>query len=340
MYAAVRRVTGCLPAALTQRIYLECRLHELEPLVDVVFCVDDKSREHLLEPHRDWLDPSLRNHPLWKGLERLCSEWANRQSELHELIYDIWLEFDAGERSIGLEALVPSVFVGFTSHLDLPRSTLWMAGREALELLSGGPIPRAVRRTAERCVRALPDGANLLYVGNMFPRDSTAIRLCVSPLEGAALCGYLDRIAWPGSVDVVNAGLATVAEAARQPRTALLHVDVRDAVQPRIGIEVPLDQRAQLHGRLAESALLERLCNANLCTATKRDALLAWPGHSREMFPHQLWPSLALRRVSHVKLVTDGARKLSAKAYLSIFHGPASSPRTAPDANASPRLTR
>ena len=322
MDAAVCRVGERLPAALTQRIYLECRLCETSPAVDLVFCIDENSRAYLLgHALAAWLPPQLRDHPVWAGLARLCARWADPTSHLHGLIYDLWLEFDAGERSTGLEALVPSVFVGFASHLDVPRWMLWAAAREALELLSSCPMAPSIRQTAEQCIRALPHPSNLLYVGHMYPRDPRGVRLCLAPIDGLALARYLEQISWPGTLDYIQSLFSPVCGKPPPPRATLLHLDIQDVVQPRLGFELRLDQRSQLRGRLSESGFLDHLCHAGLCTAAKRDGLLAWPGHSCQLFPHQLWRSLAVRRVSHIKLVAETSRTLSAKAYLSIFHG-------------------
>jgi hypothetical protein len=332
MQAALRRITERLPAALTQRLYLECRLHDAAPAVDLVFCVDEASRERLRDPSLAWLPHALRTHPLWAGLVRLCSRWANPTSPLHALIYDLWLEFDVGERSRGNDALVPNVFIGFTASRSAPRDDLWSAAQLSLELLQGWPMKPEIRSAAEVCLRQLPDGATLSYVGCMYPRgDLDALRLCVAPLGGLALTGYLRRIRWPGSIEELERTFLTLSSgSAGAARATLLHIDVRETVQPRISIEMAMRQRPQLDGAgVVERHLLDRLCELDLCAAAKRDALMRWPGHTVDILPHQCWPSLVLRRVSHVKLVFEPGCRPMAKTYLSIFHGSPASHRMA-----------
>jgi hypothetical protein len=67
--------------------------------------------------------------------------------------------------------------------------------------------------------------------------------------------------------------------------------------------------------------MLNSLCGLQLCSASKRDALVRWCGHTVEQLPHACWPSLVLRRVSHVKLVFGPDAAAEAKTYLSVFHG-------------------
>ncbi|MGH9347400.1 MAG: hypothetical protein ACRD26_09060 [Vicinamibacterales bacterium] len=322
MRAALQRVAERLPAALTRRIYLECRLHEAAPAVDLVLCVDRASRARLEGPPAGWLPPALRSHPLWTGVARVCSRWGDPTSALHARIYDLWLEFDARERPSGTDALVPNVFIGFIGSRSAPRDEVWLAAQASLELLRSRSIAPEIRLAAQHCIRSLPATATLAYVGCMYPRDSEALRLCVAPVDGLAVADYLRRITWPGSSEALERSLLALSSAAAGgARATLLHVDVRDTVQPRIGIEMALQQVPQLRGDLVERHLLDRLCGLDLCTAAKRDALMRWPGYTEEILPHHCWPSIVLRRVSHVKLVFEPGRRPLAKAYLSVFHG-------------------
>jgi hypothetical protein len=76
-----------------------------------------------------------------------------------------------------------------------------------------------------------------------------------------------------------------------------------------------LDRRSQAHGRLAESRFLELLARNGWARREKIDALASWPGVQRVRLPHLLWPSLAVRRINHVKIVMDSPGVI-AKAYL------------------------
>lgn len=319
--AILDRLGRRIPAALTRRIYYECRLRDAAPDVDLIICVDDVSRL-LVSRADDWLPSRLRGHPLWTGVERLCSAWQAGAPGRATGIYDVWLEFDADDASA--TALVPSVFVGLAEARSTPLSRLWSCARASVEIIHGRPLHGAIARTARRCLDHLPAGATLLYVGLMYPRDQEAMRLCVAPLQSTRLLDYLAAIEWPGSIDQVAATLRAIQ--ARPPdsgleATTIVHLDLAHGVHPRLGLEIYLAQLPQLLERVVEDDLLNSLCRLNLCTPSKRDGLVHWSGHTVEQFPHECWSSLVLRRVSHVKLVFAPGREPEAKAYLSVFYG-------------------
>jgi hypothetical protein len=314
-FAAIRRIADCLPAALTRRMYLEYRLAEVPPAADFVFCVDRSSASLLA--NADWLPGELRQAAAWDGVIRLCSAWMRGRSPLRAGIYDAWLEFDTGRHPPAADWFVPSVFAGLSSAVPVER--LW---EPALETL-GGPMGATAAAAVRRSVGALPEGVRLLYVGRMLSRSHDAVRLCVSPLNGAALGEYLGRIAWPGDIDALCAWLSSLAvdgQRSALDAATLLHLDIAGDLQPYAGVEIPLDQHRQLISGIAERRLLDQLCDEGLCAEPLRAAVTAWPGSSSEWLPHQCWPSLTMRRVSHVKLVWRAGRPAEAKTYLSYFH--------------------
>jgi hypothetical protein len=319
--AILDRLGRQIPAALTRRIYYECRLRDTAPDVDLIICVDDVSRL-LVSRAEDWLPSRLRGHPLWTGIGRLCSAWQEGGSEFAAGVYDLWLEFDADDASA--TALVPSVFVGFAEPRSTPLARLWSCARGSVEMIHGRPMHGGIVRTARRCLERLPAGGTLLYAGLMYPRDQEALRLCVAPLQSTRLLDYLAAIEWRGSIDQVAATLRAIQ--ARPPNTGLeattiVHLDLAQDVRPRLGLEIYLAQQPQLLERVVEDDVLDSLCRLHLCAPSKRDALVHWSGHTVEQFPHECWSSLVLRRVSHVKLVFAPGRDPEAKAYLSVFYG-------------------
>jgi hypothetical protein len=319
---AVAEITDRIPAALTRRIYVECRLGADAPRVDVVFCVDAASRGLLLEQLPAWLPGPLRAHPMWLGLGALCTQWAGSRS-IGPAIHDVWLEFDTAGRPERGDALVPCVFVGLKNALSAAPFRLWEIALSCVELLRREPVSSRIAAAGRRVLGHLPRHAAVPYVGIMHPRGERSVRLCVSPLAGAALLDFLGAIGWPGEIGELERLLRSIP--CGSGRTALdaarlLQFDILNGVQPRIGLEIPLRQHPQMIDGLAERDFLDALCDLGLCSPAKRDALLRWPGHSVEKFPHQIWPSLALRRISHVKLVFEPGAPPEAKTYLSFFH--------------------
>lgn len=318
----LRTVCAGLPAALTHGVYLECRL-SADERVDLVVQVDERGRAILVGTSpAGRLPRRLRDHPHWEQVRRLCARWRDPASPLSGYVRGVWLEFDA--MATGGEAAVPlpGVFV----KLQPPASAGPERDLEDVLAALPGISPDPVRaRALHRCADDLPPGAYVSYLGSFAPRGTDAVRVCLVGIGGDALPDYLARVGWPGDPRSLEDFLRTVGTADGRHLhggPGMVHLDVgEDAVQPRIGLEYVLERGGQIRGRLHETGFLDRLVELGLCTAAKRDGLLAWPGYSFEDFAHELWPSLVKRRVNHVKLVYEQGRPPQAKAYLCAFSG-------------------
>ncbi len=313
-------VCGSLPAAVTHGIYLECRL-SAEARVDLVLQVDERGRAILAGANPAVRLPrQLRAHPHWERVRRLCARWADTGSALAGGARGVWLEFDTPGAHETAGIPLPGVFV----KLEPSGPAGPERGLEDVLAAHPGitPGPGSVR-ALHGCVGELPAGAHVSYLGSFAPRGTDAVRVCLVGIGEDVLPAYLARIGWPGDPGALAELLRSVGEADGRrlhPGPGMLHLDVGgDGVQPRIGLEYVLERGGQIRGRLRETEFLDRLVELGLCTAAKRDGLLAWPGYSFENFAHELWPSLVKRRVNHVKLVYEEGRPPGAKGYLCAF---------------------
>ena len=281
---------GDLPAALTKYIGFECRLSPKTSRVDLMLDVDDvggaiivgkASGVHL--PDHVWSSPQ------WALLRSFCREWKRDGSVLAKTIDHIWLEFD-----------------------------LRRAGDNHELEMSGTSLPPASDRMLERCFDRLPAGAKLPYVGMMFQRPDAGVRLCITHLCDEDIVKYVTELSWPGSILELSDLLAEVRSArwnARNPGAAMVHLDVGTRMGPAIGIEYSLEPRAQVEGCFREASFFDYLVNQDYCSTTQRDALEAWPGVMKMRMRHQLWTTLVVRRVHHIKLVYRSGHPLEVKAY-------------------------
>ncbi|MEO8333854.1 MAG: hypothetical protein ABI664_02705, partial [bacterium] len=131
--------------------------------------------------------------------------------------------------------------------------------------------------------------------------------------------GYLAAIGWTGSpTQLANAmgDFKHARDGAKSPGVGMLHIDVGATVQPRIGLEYSLLARPQYSRQIAEHGFLDYLVDRGLSDAEKRAHLGEWLGYSIETFPHEIWKSVAVRRINHVKIVYDAHGIVEAKAYL------------------------
>lgn len=145
------------------------------------------------------------------------------------------------------------------------------------------------------------------------------------------MADYLIKIGW---TDPTNTFFALIPSLSEFTDYILLSFDVGKRVYPRIGWEGHLTESPQYRPQL--QLFLDYLVAQELCTPSKRDALLAWNGFSQHSFAPELWPrniswgdrflgsraiSLFSRWINHIKVVYQPGKPLEAKAYLGFAHG-------------------
>lgn len=326
----VRAVAAGLPAALTDELYLECRLAAGDARVDLVAHLQEGGMELAAgrNPGVD-LPPRLLALPAWSRLRRFCGEWGRPRSALRRGVAAMWLEVDV--HGAADDAHAPGLFldVRWLAEPATPAEEWSALAGMWLEWVGGAPLPVGVLWSLRRCVRALPPGARMMYVG-LFPgRGGAQVRACAAGVAPDALPGFLEGAGWSGDCAQMR---ELVRDLAPLARPGVVHLDVgAGGVAPRLGWELKLDRRAQLSGEIREQALLDRLVRVGLADASRAGALGEWPGWTIETLPHQLWESVLARRVNHVKVVLEPDDEPRAKAYLCARHAPRH-PRSAPRA--------
>jgi len=319
----LQRVAAQLPAAIAGRMYFEAPLSSDAPRVDLIVAVE-RDRHEELGPTA-W---SRRAHHAWSRVGALANELVSPTTALRDARDVVWLEFDIEPGAPRGADVPPGVFVDFAPSTSRSRAEELALAAVALEpLLDRGALHRSRDALAE-CLERLPGGATLASVGVLVPRDGAAIRLCLDGLTTATLADYLRLVRWPGSLERLarlTHSLAPASDAgasATHPLPSLVHLDISAGVLPRVGIEYRFRRATQLRKGVAESEFLQRLVHDGLCTAAKRDALLGWPGCAASAMPHELWGSVVLRRLNHVKVTYVEGRPAEAKGYLCATHVP------------------
>lgn len=239
--------------------------------------------------------------------EFLC-RWSERDPEL-AAFRSVWLEFDLDRPSSDL--LEPVVAVKLPRDAELG----WIAD-VLLPALRGNPLSASQRDLIKACHGAIPSPGFLLYVFDLSPRGTGAVRLEIFGLDPAGIVGYLRRVA-PESADRVGEVAALFGGVERLH----LSVDMGSEILPRIGIEGSFPRLPRREPRWP--ALFDRLVGRGLCTPEKREAALAWPGYDTFWTAPVEWPvatararGFCARTLSHVKIVSQPDREPEAKAYL------------------------
>jgi hypothetical protein len=339
-------VARVLPAILAYNMFgFECRLGEENPRADfLVLARASCGRDSLAGLHpTSTLPARLMADPVWRRVRDFAAHWAAPSSPLYHAVDNVWLEFDINGPVPDVP--VPSMFFGPQSNDQIddievagePNAEGRLATVErTIRLLAGGEPPP---RMLEGCFRALSSDAQVFQVGLMLSRGDDAVRLCIQIRSVERIMEYLTVVGWPGD----EADLRGVLELlARSVDRVALAIDVGDAVRPKIGLECYFYENRQPRREPRWGAFLNSLVLQGLCTADKREALLAYPGYVDQNAHGVPWPgalqrtsqllggrslSTFVRSLHHVKIVYRPGEPLEAKAYLAgnhHWHTPAS----------------
>jgi hypothetical protein len=339
-FSDIDSVARLLPATLAYNTFcFECRLGEELPRADfLVLATAYCGRDSLAGLHPSSALPAhLMTDMVWRRVRDFAVRWADPSSPLYDAVDNVWLEFDVDGPFP--EVPVPSVFFGLqekgqadaTGATDEQNGSRETAGK-AIRLLAGGePRPRMVE-TLSRCFRALSPDEHVFQVGLMLSRGAEAVRLCIRLRSVERVVEYLAEVGWTGGEAVLDDVLGQLA---RSVDIVSLNIDVGETIGPKIGLECFFDGNRQPKREPRWGTFLDALVRSGLCTADKREALLAYPGYVDEKAMDVPWPA-ALRRASrllggrslstfvrslhHVKIVYTPGEPLEAKAYLAGNH--------------------
>ena len=279
-----------------------------------------------------WL---ARTTPEGMGWQRLNAALAAITGDVDEL----WLELDAPPADGSGEAPL-SVFV----RLNDPGTSAIARVLEAFGL----PLDPHRQDALARCLAACGPGARLSYLGLMLGRAGAPLRLIIEGVSPQDVRALLDRSGWPGPVDSASDWIDRLFVHADRIRLALT---LADTLTPDIGLECFVGEPAANDPRWR--CLFDLLVEDGLCTAARRDQLLAWPAMltplSAQSWPETLIADALLRtepdvrwldcRISHAKVTLAPGSPPRAKGYFGFLDvrnqsaaDPAPQPR-APAAN-------
>jgi len=268
---------------------------------------------------------ALLAHPVWQTVQRVCHEISSPSGALRDQVRFVFLEFDLDRPPP--EPPVPALFLELHTGRSFSAADLAALASVAL----GAPWPHASAQALDRCITALPRGANVAHMAVMSSRPGSALRIVIDGLPASGVGAYLNAIGWEDSAGVFADVLHDVA-AIGDP-VVMADIDVADVVCPKVGIEFYVRRAADNVSQW--KAMFDVLVGRGLASPAKAHALMSWPGSSEETATNPLWAeNLALgdllfrglarsmfwRSINHIKLTYQPHGEPEAKAYLGFGH--------------------
>jgi hypothetical protein len=326
-FARLEAVGACLPNALEADGAFEIRLPEGDSRVDFIVRLRQEARTKLAGLHPEvHLPAQLLEVPEWRRIQAFARQWNDPASPLHQGVDTFWLEFDLDKPPVSPPR--PFTFACFRD-LELPCGE--QARREhaaryrsllhalfPLLLEEGVPLSEEMLRCVDACIDALPSNAQLYCVAAMPVWRTSAVRLGIKNVPPERLLPYLEEVRWPGSAAQLQSQLDWLLPL--RVNRFFLNLDMAPGMLPRLGLECSFTGRRQPAEEPQWAALFDQLVARGLCSATKRDLVLAWPGRQISTRQHgsQLLETTFQKRLGHIKLTLSDKAQPEAKCYIGV----------------------
>jgi len=295
---------------------------------DYLFAVSSKNgeREELLNILQNNSFSERINHThSWRNIKKFTEQWSEPNTIINENVLGLWFEFDTSKSFSSLP--VPNIFFQIEKlRLDAEEKKKYWISRKAIPMLTGKKLSKQVEMKLIESVEKLPQGTSVVHFGLMLSRENTGIRIVVNRIKPSDVIPYLHSIGWNHEkkelAHILN-------EIAKYSSRIILHLNINDKVDKKIGIECSFSYD-KYHMETKWEKFLNFLERNDLCTTEKKEALLNFVGvefnHSSAIFnPNEYQPSVMIhknskstalvRYLSHIKIVYDPNKPLVAKAY-------------------------
>ncbi len=261
------------------------------------------------------------NNQSWAFFQSFYNEWIDETSVLSKSVNVVGLEFDVRQEIIPS----PGIFVAL-SRTAIADTELLLATIARLM----GRRTLSVHSPVHLCIKNLPKGAKIKFIGTMRSRVANPLRVNIYGLAIASIVDFLQSLHWQYPTEPL---LSIVDRLSKVTDVLVLCLDFTDRLLPKIGIECILYKQPPDEPRWEQ--LLSYLNTLEVCSDAKHRALLSWHGDTVRLPTTKEWPSnldwgdrllgrqaisTFFRYISHLKLVYEPGHSLEAKAYLGFLH--------------------
>jgi hypothetical protein len=267
------------------------------------------------------------NESSWKHITEFTEQWTNPASILNENVLGLWFEFDTSTNFSGLP--VPNIFFQTKKlridSVDDEKKFKWITDK-AIPILIGQNISKDVEKKLVESIKKLPKGTSVFHFGAMLSRKDRGIRIVINRIKPNQVIPYLSSLGWKDEKRQLDKLLK---ELSNYISRIILHLNIKDEVDTKIGIECSFSFD-KYHTETEWEKFLEYLEKQNLCLESKKEALLNFIGAELDnsfndfaiddylpsvMVNETSNSSALVRYLSHIKIVYDPNKSLTAKAY-------------------------
>ena len=273
------------------------------------------------------LPESFLQSVLWQGLQDFYREFADPTTSffIHHTVTALSVEFPLAERPLSN----PEPWILLTLNRESVTDAQTLI--DIVLKLRNFPVSSKLESNINLCYDALPPEGKIVSLGAMLSPENQALRLGLKDISPQQLLDYLEQIGWQDPSDRLSSLVLTLSEFIDEIG---LEIEIGDTVSPRIGIECFFDKQPFSEPQRWE-VFLEHLVTQGLCTAARKEALLAWPGFTQKADRPELWPSnlvwgdmfmgsdgfsIFSRTIYEIKIVYHPGKPLSAIAYVVFGH--------------------
>lgn len=294
----------------------ECRLTAESQRVDFMLSINQNELLEIKNNKNVLSSIPVLDAEIWKSVKEFSNIFYKENSLFAEVVLNLWLEYD-----IENSQKMSSIPFLFTTFRDLKYNNQ-INSEIVINTLKQFPnnYSTNLKIQLKNCVMHLPYCSRIYGIGLMNTRYNNVIRLGIIFYSFEELKRYLATIYLITNPQELLKDLLMYVDYCD---SFLLHLDIGEEVNPRIGVEFCFDYQKKQKKLRTFIALLE---NANLCDKAKGKAVLNWDGtdhfqDSSFSSPTQISNEDPLinkvrRWVSYIKFVLEPGNPVHTKAYL------------------------
>jgi hypothetical protein len=256
------------------------------------------------------LSGQLLEDPFWQRIVRLFQVWADSEHIIAQSIEVFWLEFDYQDTGYNL---TPNLFFRITESRGEDRNMQWELRRRVLDeiytILFDIPFPSDLANNLKVCIDALPESGELYQIGFMIPRKTEAIRLVLVRIGLDEIENYLNKINWPGEMEIVKNLASTYSS---EFDYFVININIGKTILPYLSFEMYFQNMYQPQFGPKWGEAMDFLESQQLLTADKRTALVRFCG---KIISNGLFPVRYFNGINHLKLVYKRNSPIECKGY-------------------------